>query len=200
MLARRHIPKSYHQWNRKWGAPSGRRWFRLLPFRAKLKRWFPRIPGPFAYQINNTTRRFEYPWAFFAAPLSSKLNVLEIGGGLAGFQFVLSRLGIKVVNVDPAEAAEGRGWPVTPEQIERLNRSFGTSVRLVNCFLEEADLRPRSFDRIFAISTLEHIPEHQVDPIVAKNPSREPIKPQRRRHRGNATAGISPPDWVASSG
>ena len=76
--------RSMRMWNAKWGAPWGRRalvspldWGRsekLLDYVDRLP-WRLRVPllrsaqmnrvrGPFAFQSNTSTRRFEYPWAF----------------------------------------------------------------------------------------------------------------------------------------
>lgn len=166
MLARRRIPSAYHRWNRRWGAPSGYRWFLRLPGKQRIKRWLPRLAGPFGFQLNNTTRRFEYPWAFFATPLSQGMKALEIGGGLSGFQFVLARSGLEVVNVDPGEEAPGVGWPVSEGSMDRLNRAFGTNVVLKRTLIEKARLPRRSFDRIFTLSTLEHIPPEQAPTVL----------------------------------
>lgn len=166
MLARRRLPHAYHRWNRRWGAPSGHRWFLHLPGKERLKKVFPPLAGPFAFQVNNSTRRFEYPWAYFATPLERGMKVLEIGGGLSGFQFVLSKRGLQVTNVDPGEEALGVGWQVSRKSIERLNRAFGTTVDLKRCFLHQADLPTAGFDRIFALSTLEHVPPKDVSSLL----------------------------------
>lgn len=118
----------------------------------------PSLRGPFGFQPNNTTRVVEYPWAFHITPITPGLKVMELGGGLSGFQFVLDRCGCEVINVDPGMDARGRGWPVDARSIERLNRAFGTTVRLHNCFLGDAPLEASTFDRIFSISVIEHIP------------------------------------------
>ena len=122
----------------------------------------------FSFQANNTTRVVEYPWAFFAAGLEKGMDVTEIGGGLAGFQFVLSRFGCRVVNVDPGLEARGRGWDVDQRGVGRLNRAFGTSVELRNTTLQETDLARSSMDRVFAISTLEHVPADETGSLVAR--------------------------------
>lgn len=163
MLARRSAPESYAQWNRTHGAPFG------APLRgeALLKRVLPRsaftrLRGPFSIQPNNNTRAWEYPWAFHAAEPRPGLDVLEIGGGLAGFQFVLSRMGCRVVNVDPGMEATGVGWPCDADSMRRLNGLFGTTVELRNTVIEQAGLPDASFDRVFSISVLEHLPEHEI--------------------------------------
>lgn len=121
----------------------------------------PRVAGLFAYQGNNDTRAVEYPWAFYATPLSPGLRVLEIGGGLSGFQFVLDREGLDVTNVDPGEAASGLGWPCDQAHVDRLNRAFRTSVVLRNTTLDAAGIPDASVDRVFSISAIEHIPAEE---------------------------------------
>jgi SAM-dependent methyltransferase len=137
-------------------------------FRRKLTWRFPRLVGPFGFQPNNTTRRFEYPWAWQVRPVQATETVVEIGGGLGGLQFVLSRAGASVINVDPGEAAEGRGWPVTPEAIAHLNRAFRTSVRLIPTTLQAASLPDESVDAIYSISTIEHIPKSEMPSMCAE--------------------------------
>lgn len=174
MIARRTIPKHYKEWNRKWGAPFGKsfyRWTRELPRGQRYldRILFHRIPslcGPFAFQPNNTIREVEYPWAFFSTTILRGMEVLEIGGGLSGFQFVLSMCGCNVTNVDPGLESSGRGWFVDKKVISKLNRAFHTNVVLHKCSLKEAPLKKESFDRIFSISVLEHIPEREVQEII----------------------------------
>jgi len=122
-------------------------------------RWrHPRWTGPFGFQPNNTTRVFEYPWAFHAVPVGARSPVVEIGGSLSGFQFVMAKSGAAVTNVDPGLEARGLGWPVDAGSIGALNRAFGTDVTLVNTTLEEAGLEDESADAVYSISTIEHIP------------------------------------------
>jgi SAM-dependent methyltransferase len=158
VIARHEIPDKFRRWNAHWGAPFGRRWLRWLPAGTRWRRPVRPWAGLFAFQTNNTTRAFEYPWCYFATPLAPGMTVLEIGGALSGFQFVLSKEGLTVVNLDPGEASHGKGWPVTPVAHSCLNRAFRTDVRLANCFIDQAGFADTSFDRVFAISVLEHIP------------------------------------------
>lgn len=165
MIGRRQLPDDFARWNRRWNAPYGRLCRRRVPpMWARLRA--PKLFGPFAFQPDNSeTRRFEYPWVFDAVAPVRGMRALEIGGSLAGMQFVLARHGVEVVNVDPGERA-ARGWPVTPDLIARLNRAFGTGVELHPCFLAEADLDSESFDVVYSISTIEHIPTESLPALV----------------------------------
>jgi SAM-dependent methyltransferase len=169
VLARRELPARFAEWNARWGAPDGRPQRAARVVRARLP-WlvarYPQIAGPFAFQANNETRVVEYPWAYFALPVVPGLSAVEIGGSLSGFQFALAKSGAHVVNVDPGEAASGIGWPCDAASIARLNRAFGTGVRLVNTTLEAAGLPDASADVVYSISTIEHIPEDEL-PRVA---------------------------------
>jgi SAM-dependent methyltransferase len=122
--------------------------------------------GMFEFQLNNSIREAEYPWAFHATPLQTGMRSLDIGGSLAGFQFVLAKLGLEVHNCDPGESAHGLGWPVRPATFAKLNARFGTTVTLHNCFLEDARFPDGHFDRVFSISTIEHIPENELPGLV----------------------------------
>ena len=159
MIAPKLVPEKFRKWNIEHGAPFGKH---LL-----LKQFMPRglyqkLGGPFALQPNNTTREFEYPWAFYAAPINAGLRALEIGGGLSGFQFVLDGCGCRVVNVDPGLEAKGKGWSCDPSAMAKLNRLFGTAVELRNTTIGNADLEPQSFDRVFSISVVEHLLDEEI--------------------------------------
>jgi SAM-dependent methyltransferase len=162
VLLRAPIPEAHRDWNRRWGAPRGRPWRLVAPRRWRHLPGLAGASGYFAFQPNSDTRAAEYPWAFESLALAPGMRVLEIGGSMSGFQFVLDRSGCEVVNVDP-----GRGWAVPPSRHGVLNRRFGTRVRLVSDVLERADLPDASFDRAVSISTLEHVPEAHIPGILA---------------------------------
>ena len=169
MLASAHIPERYQWWNSQHGAPAGREvklspWekFFLSTEQVDARR------GPFALQPNNSTRTFEYPWAFDAGELQPGMNVLEIGGGLSGFQFALGRFGCHVVNVDPGLAARGVGWPCDQNTIHLMNGRFGTHVELRNTTVENAQLPDAAFDRAYSISVLEHLPPDEIPVVMAQ--------------------------------
>ncbi len=155
MLARRNFPPAYHAWNHQWHAPYGRqsRLNSLLGTAALAARW----RGPFAWQPNNDTRAFEYPWVHEQIAARGKaLRILEIGGGLSGLQFVLAREGHHVVNVDPGLEAKGKGWALDSDVHARLARTYRAPVTLVPTTIDRATLEPASFDVILSVSALEH--------------------------------------------
>lgn len=165
------MPAEYEVWNARWGAPSGHpKFVRRVLGRHAPGPLRPKLTGPFAFQLNNTTRLFEYPWAYYATPLSRGMRAVDLGGSLSGFQFVLARAGLRVVNVDPGEDAS-IGWPVDEASISRLNRAFKTDVELRRSFIQDAGLEDETFDRFYSISTLEHIPVDSL-PTVMKHVKR----------------------------
>ena len=154
MIASLKLPERYAEWNHRYGAPHGR----VVRRRKRIfssAETVDRLRGPFAIQINNTTRTFEYPWAFEAGRLQPGFQVLEIGGGLGGFQFVLDQHQCHVTNVDPGMEVEG--WPCNAQSLDKLNRLFGTRVRLLNTTIAQASLPDAGFDRVFCISVIEHL-------------------------------------------
>src|SRR5579862_5521991 len=155
MIAPRDLPPAFDAWNHRWHAPFGRRGrvARILGDRRR---------GPFAFQANNGTRVFEYPWAYTAianhraARGGRALTIVELGGSLAGLQWVLAREGHRVINVDPGLEARGVGWDVNAERHRALSRTFDAPVELVPKTLAAAGLADASADALLAISTIEH--------------------------------------------
>ena len=166
MLAPARLPLRYRLFNLRWGAPSGRLIRGFIKGRRRGTKWGAPLVGCFAFQTNNSTRRFEYPWAYEALALRPGLRVLEIGGGLSGFQFAIDRAGCSVVNVDPGDEFFTRGWPVTPETMNTLNHVLGTNVTLLNSYLQDAAFPDDSFDRVVSVSVFEHIPEEALGPLL----------------------------------
>jgi SAM-dependent methyltransferase len=161
MLARKELEPRFRKWNRRWRAPFGGPVVRA----AGVKNWFSRpdefdSKGMFGFQINNDTRAFEYPWAFHMGEPTAASRVLEVGGGMSGFQFVLAKAGAKVVNVDPG--MENIGGRVHEDFFRRANKKFGTDVHLLERKIADVELEPGSFDVIYSISVVEHIPPEEL--------------------------------------
>lgn len=175
MLAKKHLPENYLAWNKKYHAPFGRHL--ESPFLNKFlpNAFIQKYRGPFSIQPNNTTRVFEYPWAFFSLPPIQNQNILEIGGGLSGFQFILGKNGHYVINVDPGLNAKGVGWPCTKESMDKLNHIFNTSVELINTTIDGANLTKDFFDCAVCISVIEHLPLE--DRINVMEKAYESLKP-----------------------
>lgn len=135
------LPKKYLKWNLKWQAPYN---------------------GLFYFQNNNTTRYFEYPWAFYAIKIKKGMKALDFGGGHCGFQFVLDKCGLEVHNVDPGLESNGVGWPINEKTINKLNKKFKTNVIMHNCFIEKANLPSNYFDFAYCISVIEHLTQKEM--------------------------------------
>jgi len=161
VLARRRMPPKFMEWNEQWGAPFGyprktaqRFWGKFLSQSMVI-----RLGGPFCIQPNTKNRKYEYPWAFQAVPIEEGMRVADLGGGLAGFQFVLDKTGAQVVNIDPGLDAEGLGWKCDEKSMAMLNRLLGTTVKLENTTIIEASIEKESLDVVYSISVLEHLAE-----------------------------------------
>lgn len=182
MLATRELPLEYAIWNKKWGAPWGK--YSGVPGLAMVARWagvnyrLAPVFGPFAYQVNSSTRKFEFPWTYREVRPTPGLRVLEIGGALSGLQFVLARAGSEVHNVDPF-FDYGRGdYRSSPEKRHaQLNRAFKTDVKLHKSTLPDANIEG-TFDVIYSVSTLEHIPTDALEETLTF--ARRILKPEGR--------------------
>lgn len=160
MLAPRYLTTDYEAWNAHWGAPYGYpsadrvRALTDLPLVHRA-----RLAGPFAFQANNTTRYWEYPWVFEQIDHQRPGTVVDVGAGLTGMQFVLAKCGHQVYCVDPGLAhPEGYGWGSEKVTHQDLNSAFHTSVRPIPTLLESAGFTPSSVDWVTCVSTLEHVP------------------------------------------
>lgn len=169
MIAPRTLPPTYADWNRRWGAPLGRPGYRSWPLRGT--RADARARGPFAFQLNNSIREFEYPWVYEqVTTLGPRRTVIDVGGSLGGMQYVLAAEGHRVTNVDPGLAAAGRGWELSPAQHQRLGEAFGGPVRLIAKPLQDADLPDASADAVLCVSAMEHFAPADLDAVATHIP------------------------------
>lgn len=169
VIGRRAIPASYRRWNQAWGAPFGQPvpgWKRHLP---ASRHWVDRQAGPFSFQPNNSTRTWEYPWAWHAAPLTPGMRVVDLGGAFAGLQFVLALGGATVINVDPfvdyGTSGEYAAYD-PPRILRRLNRLFGTDIELRQSVITDAGLETASVNTVYCISTIEHLSEAAAEAAI----------------------------------
>ena len=159
MLARKPLPPEYARWNGEHHAPFGRRGSERMRALLGGRRIAPviRLFGPYAWQPNNTIRKFEYPWVFEQLSRPGRpLKVLDVGAGMAGMQFTLAAAGHDVHAVDPGMAARGKGWEVDPDFHAYLGRTFRGPVTLWPATISQAGFADASFDAILSISTIEH--------------------------------------------
>lgn len=133
MIARPVLPAEFVVWNAMTGASHS---------------------GPFSmYRYCPSTRIWEYPWAWHAAPARAGMRVLDVGGAMSGFSLTLARAGADVLNVDPDP-----DWQSPDSLLNRWAQSFGVRVRT---FRGEASAVPEpdaSYDVAYCLSVIEHIP------------------------------------------
>jgi len=192
MIAKSTLPDEFRRFNDRYMAPYGRLGGAYGSY--GLARYARRIRsdravkflGPYSFQPNSPTRRFEYPWVANQIQPQVGLRVLEIGGALSGLQFTLSGLGCEVHNVDPFYDYGSGAYKIDPvHEIARLNHAFGTNVVLHQMSLPElvaqdlhscthdasGDARLGTFDVVYSVSTLKHIPKDDLQRALACIPS-----------------------------
>lgn len=167
MLARKIISPEFEVWNTHWGAPFG---CKAAPLNS-LKKLFKKDDefdrrGMFGFQVNNDTRTFEYPWAYFNGNPKNGMNVLEIGGGMSGFQFAVAKSGANVTNVDPG--MDDIGGRVSQDFFTRANSKFHTDVKLLEAKISDVDLEDGKFDLAYSISVIEHVPAEEIEYSMEK--------------------------------
>ena len=95
------------------------------------------------------------------------MKVVDVGSGAAGFQFVLADAGLDVLSVDPLVNPSGTvNWQFENDDFHRLNQAFGSKVRFIRKYLEDAALESESVDRVFAVSVLEHLSDASLTSLV----------------------------------
>ena len=115
------------------------------------------LAGPYAWQSNNTTRAFEYPWAHEQIQrLGRDLVIADVGASLAGLQFTLAKEGHEVHAVDPGLNASGLGWEVDPTFHQLLAETYHAPVQLHPTTFQQADFAESSLDVVLSVSTIEH--------------------------------------------
>jgi SAM-dependent methyltransferase len=149
------------------------RWFRPLLVRSRtLKRWTGH---------DHWSRAWEYPWAILAAALPERsIRALDVGGGGSPFALYLAARGHAVTVADPS-LDRGRSFVFDPGRglyrnlrsaaKRLLFRAAGlhglwglppgraaAGVRRVPDPADRLGFPDASFDRVFCLSVMEHIP------------------------------------------
>ena len=94
-------------------------------------------------------KRWEYPWALERAALPPGSRVLDAGCGDSIFPVHLAEQGHQVTAVDL-------------EFTGTLGELHGVPIEYLHADLTRLPLEERSFDAVFCISVIEHLPEEQV--------------------------------------
>jgi SAM-dependent methyltransferase len=177
MLAPKELPTAFAEWNHRFQAPFGPPEIWSVPLHERFVPAHAAMAGYFAFQYNNDTRVFEYPWAFHAVPVGPRSRVVEVGGALAGFQWALASAGADVTNVDPFEPYGSEDmYPSDVGSLHRqLNEWFGLNVTLKRTALADSGLDAASFDTVYSISTLEHLDPEQLESTLVA--ARKLLKP-----------------------
>jgi SAM-dependent methyltransferase len=174
MIGRSELPPEYRAWNKHWGAPFGYHVDQGLEYKHRLADENPARYGPFGFYQTSLTRVYEYPWAFHIAEVEPGMRVIDVGGWLSGFQIALAKSGCHVTNVDPSDPQDTR-WTTSHredqatsarDQHSRYTSLFGADVTLLESTLQDAELDAGTFDRIFAISVLEHVSQQEAGSVL----------------------------------
>ena len=134
------------------------------------------MAGRYAWQSNNSTRAFEYPWAHEEIQgLGHNLVIADVGASLAGLQFTLANEGHEVHAVDPGLNATGVGWEVDLTFHELLAKTYRAPVQLHPTSFQDAGFADDSLDVVLSVSTIEHF--GQVDLASFAQAARRALKP-----------------------
>ena len=125
---------------------------RLLSFQLKFS--FQRLIS--SYYI---TRCLEYPFAFNSMALKQKLKVLDIGSGYSLFPVYLAYRGVETFCID----TDGSYFLNFKEVLARSKLSFLLDTKLYHMIYDGKQLpyKDEMFDRVFIISTLEHLSQQK---------------------------------------
>ena len=101
------------------------------------------------------TRCFEYPFAFNSMGLKAGMKVLDVGSGTSFFPAYLSHRGIKTYCLDVNTVGTPRFSAFLKK---KMRRSFSKEKIYYMLYGgEKFPFRDESFDRVFVVSSIEHI-------------------------------------------
>lgn len=115
----------------------------------RLLREFDRIAQRENISYFHPSKRWEYPWALEQASLKQGTRILDVGCGASIFPLFLARRDYNIFAVD-------RDIP------GRLDSLHNLTVKYVRADLESLPFENESFDTLFCLSVLEHLPPERV--------------------------------------
>lgn len=101
------------------------------------------------------SKRWEYPWALERAALTPGSRILDAGCGASIFPVYLARHGHRVSALDL-------------ETADRLGGAHGVQVGYIRGDLTALPLASGSFDAVFCVSVVEHLPEKRIPAAIAE--------------------------------
>lgn len=117
---------------------------------------FPWSEGHLGTPALYASRMWEYPYALLAAELEPGMRCADIGCGMTAFPiFLKNEAGCEVTGVDPDLFDKGMvylGHGVNREFIAKTN------LDIVQARMQRLPLETDSFDRVFCLSVIEHLP------------------------------------------
>lgn len=120
------------------------------------ERLFPWLSSVYPRTPLYATRVWEYPWAVCHAKLSPGMTCADVGCGMTAFTpYLAIDQRCEVTGFDPDIVGEGfpkGAFGVNPDLLKRSHVTFQP------CGMESLAAHDDSFDRVFCISVLEHVP------------------------------------------
>ncbi|MFC1563556.1 class I SAM-dependent methyltransferase [candidate division KSB1 bacterium] len=121
-------------------------------------------------------KHWDNPWAILNAELGSGMKILDCGSGRGILQFYLASKGIEVHSIDISDCRSkitkklsrllnnlGIRNQLDPEGVHRkLNRKYKVNVSFTRESAEELSFPDNTFDRVFSISVIEHMPDNVI--------------------------------------
>jgi SAM-dependent methyltransferase len=130
------------------------------PFPQLLKALVHLSRGYFGWFSKCPSRAFEYPWLFNEIGGVANKSVLDIGAGVSPLPLLLAKHGARVVTVDNSPVIRNVGQQQNNwTEWGYLDYShLDGSMSSINKDILSVDLESNSFDCIYSVSVVEHLP------------------------------------------
>ncbi|HEX7118120.1 MAG TPA: class I SAM-dependent methyltransferase [Longimicrobiales bacterium] len=126
--------------------------------RPDVRRLLAELDGMVAREAGSylhPSKRWEYPWALERARLAPGSHVLDAGSGASIFPVYLARCGHAVTALDRVVE-------------RRFGAAHAVTVEYVAGDLAALPFAAESFDAVFCISVIEHVPEERIPQAMAE--------------------------------